>query len=130
MKITKLFIITMIALLISGCANDSESGSSNAYYMQRQQILDAQNTSIIAISDELSHIRQGCGGDMSKWSPDTIALYKKWQEVFEARTQGRERLIQQINGNTLSETTVNGANKNENVHSIVAFVRYTSWWLS
>lgn len=94
-----LLAILSFSLILSGC----ESSSENAYN-KRQQIFDAQKESINSIENEILRIREGNGGDMTKWSADTIALYKKWQEELAIRYQEREKLIKAMSGDTMSET--------------------------
>lgn len=105
-KTILLALAAVIILTVAGCSPTSES---SVQYNTRQQMLDAQRTSIQSIENEISRIRDGNGGDMSKWTPDTIKLYGKWQEELGARYIEREKLIKSLSGDALSEMTT-GAN--------------------
>ena len=106
MKTTILLALASLCILTAGCASVPSDSDNN--YRTRQQMLDAQSTSITSIENEISRIRDGNGGDMSKWTPDTIKLYGKWQEELGNRYVEREKLIKSLNGNALSEMTVGG----------------------
>lgn len=99
----KTFVILLAVLSFSLVLNGCVSESDNAYN-KRQQMFDAQKASIDFIENEILRIREGNGGDMTKWSADTIALYKKWQEELAIRYQEREKLIKAMSGDTMSET--------------------------
>ena len=96
-------IVAFLVIFLNGCA--AESASSNTpdviASQTRQQLLDAQMVSITSIENEIAHIRAGNSGDMSKWTPDTIALYKGWQTELESRYQDRQLLIKQLSGDSL-----------------------------
>ena len=94
-----LLAVLSFGLVLNGCVS---SESDNAYN-KRQQMFDAQKASIDSIENEILRIREGNGGDMTKWSADTIALYKKWQEELALRYQEREKLIKAMSGDTMSE---------------------------
>jgi len=97
MKTLILVPLIVFSLFAGGCTNSELDA--------RQQMFDSQKQSIESIEHEIQKIRDGNGGDMSKWSADTIILYKKWQEELAIRYQEREKLIKVLSGNTMSETT-------------------------
>ena len=100
MKNTLLLPLLALTLVIaSGCRPEDDKD-----FARRQQMLDAQAVSINSIEAEISRIRDGNGGDMSKWTPDTVTLYKGWQTELSNRYQEREKLIKQMNGDTFSES--------------------------
>jgi len=90
-----------LILVLNGCVSSSPETDG---YNKRQQMFDAQKTSIESIENEILRIREGNGGDMTKWSADTITLYKKWQDELAIRYQEREKLIKAMSGDTMSET--------------------------
>lgn|GEM_PF-4144303 len=89
----------LVVFMLTGCSAESDSE-----YVRRQQMLDAQAVSINSIEAEISRIRDGNGGDMAKWTPDTVKLYEGWQKELSTRYTEREKLIKQMNGDTFSET--------------------------
>ena len=102
---TTILLALAFCILTAGCTPDTKADIN---YNTRQQMLDAQRTSIQSIENEISRIRDGNGGDMSKWTPDTIKLYSKWQEELGNRYIEREKLIKALSGDALSEMTSGG----------------------
>lgn len=94
-----IFASLLAIVILAGCAAEYDPN-----YVRRQQMLDAQSLSISSIEAEISRIRDGNGGDMAKWTPDTVKLYEGWQKELSTRYTEREKLIKQMNGDTFSET--------------------------